>query len=159
MFGSGASRAICGSIAVARPDLLRQWLTEFGPERIVLGADTRDGRVAVNGWQEASAIGVEELIGRFADSGLRQVICTDIAKDGMLSGIRQPPGNAPSRSSVVKAGIWPACTACRCFVFVSVSHIFSTGCGAGDVMSHTMPAISAGAPSSSSRFDCSMLVT
>ena len=62
------------------------WLTEFGPERIVLGADTRDGRVAVNGWQEASAIGVEELIGRFADSGLRQVICTDIAKDGMLSG-------------------------------------------------------------------------
>ena len=74
------------SIAVARPDLLRQWLTEFGPERIVLGADTRDGRVAVNGWQEASAIGVEELIGRFADSGLRQVICTDIAKDGMLSG-------------------------------------------------------------------------
>ena len=86
VFGSGASRAICGSIAVARPDLLRQWLTEFGPERIVLGADTRDGRVAVNGWQEASAIGVEELIGRFADSGLRQVICTDIAKDGMLSG-------------------------------------------------------------------------
>ena len=71
VFGSGASR---------------QWLTEFGPERIVLGADTRDGRVAVNGWQEASAIGVEELIGRFADSGLRQVICTDIAKDGMLSG-------------------------------------------------------------------------
>ena len=86
VFGSGASRAICGSIAVARPDLLRQWLTEFGPERIVLGADTRDGRVAVNGWQEASAIGVEELIGRFADSGLRQVICTDIARDGMLCG-------------------------------------------------------------------------
>ena len=52
----------------------------------VLQIDTRDGRVAVNGWQEASAIGVEELIGRFADSGLRQVICTDIAKDGMLSG-------------------------------------------------------------------------
>ena len=86
VFGSGASRAICGSIAVARPDLLRQWLTEFGPERLVLGADTRDGRVAVNGWQEASAIGVEELIGRFADSGLRQVICTDIARDGMLCG-------------------------------------------------------------------------
>lgn len=86
VFDAGATRAICGSIAVREPEQFAAWLGEFSPERIVLGADTRDGRIAINGWLEASTMGVEELIERFETDGLRQVICTDIARDGMLSG-------------------------------------------------------------------------
>ena len=57
---------------------------------MVLGADTRDGRIAINGWLEAAQMGVEELIESFRNAGLSQVICTDIAKDGMLSGPSVP---------------------------------------------------------------------
>lgn len=90
VFASGAKRAICGSIAVKQPESFREWLAEFGPERMVLGADTRDGRIAINGWLEAAQMGVEELIESFRNAGLSQVICTDIAKDGMLSGPSVP---------------------------------------------------------------------
>ena len=90
VFAAGAKRAICGSIAVKQPESFREWLDEFGPERMVLGADTRDGRIAINGWLEAAQMGVEELIESFRDVGLSQVICTDIAKDGMLSGPSVP---------------------------------------------------------------------
>lgn len=81
---AGANRAICGSIAVAEPDMFQSWLAEFGPEHIILGADIRDGKVATHGWLETSTLGVSELIRKFA--GLSQVICTDISKDGMLQG-------------------------------------------------------------------------
>lgn len=90
VFTAGAKRAICGSIAVKQPESFREWLDEFGPERMVLGADTRDGRIAINGWLEAAQMGVEELIESFRNAGLSQVICTDIAKDGMLSGPSVP---------------------------------------------------------------------
>lgn len=86
VFGAGANRAICGSIAVKEPEMFEQWLRQFGADHIILGADTRDGKVAINGWLESSTVGVEELISRFAGAGLTQVICTDIAKDGMLKG-------------------------------------------------------------------------
>ena len=90
VFAAGAKRAICGSIAVKQPESFREWLDEFGSERMVLGADTRDGRIAINGWLEAAQMGVEELIESFRNAGLSQVICTDIAKDGMLSGPSVP---------------------------------------------------------------------
>ncbi len=86
VFDSGASRAICGSVAVTKPDNFKMWLTEFGPDRIILGADTRDGRIAINGWLESATVGVEELIGQFLPEKLAHVICTDISKDGMLTG-------------------------------------------------------------------------
>lgn len=86
VFEAGAGRAICGSIAVKRPALFEEWLKTYGADRIILGADTKDGRVAVNGWEESSDVDVETLIGRFLPFGLSQVICTDIAKDGMLQG-------------------------------------------------------------------------
>ena len=86
VFDSGARRAICGSVAVTKPEAFKEWLVEFGPARVILGADTRDGRVAINGWLEASTIGVGELIGQFRTEGLSQVICTDISRDGMLTG-------------------------------------------------------------------------
>lgn len=86
VFAAGAGHAICGSIAVRRPDDFRAWLQEFGGSRIILGADVRDGRVAVNGWMEESARTVDDLIASFLPDGLAEVICTDISRDGMLAG-------------------------------------------------------------------------
>lgn len=90
VFNAGASRAICGSVAVTNPELFEGWLTEFGAQKIILGADTKDGKVAIAGWLESSQVGVEQIIERFASSGLKQVICTDIAQDGMLQGPSTP---------------------------------------------------------------------
>lgn len=84
VFGAGAARAICGSAAVAAPDDFRAWLDTYGAGRIILGADIKDGCVATHGWLDTSRVTAEELIGRFP--GLRQVICTDISRDGMLCG-------------------------------------------------------------------------
>lgn len=86
VFDAGASRAICGSIAVRSPELFEEWLRSFGPKRLILGADLREGKVATQGWLESSALSAEELIERFLSAGLCQVICTDISKDGMLCG-------------------------------------------------------------------------
>ena len=77
---------VCGSVAVREPDCLAAWLAEFGGERLILGADLRDGRIAIAGWSEETPLGAAELIGRFRKQGLQQVICTDIARDGMLCG-------------------------------------------------------------------------
>ena len=68
------------------PELFAQWLTEFGPERLILGADIRDGKVAVQGWLEIARATAAELIEKFLPQGVAQVICTDISRDGMLCG-------------------------------------------------------------------------
>lgn len=86
VFSAGADRAICGSIAVGEPEKFREWLVSFGPQRIILGADIKDGKIATHGWLEESALDVCTLIDMFASSGLSQVICTDISRDGMLQG-------------------------------------------------------------------------
>lgn len=86
IFNSGAKRAICGSIAVTQPENFREWLVKFGGERIILGADIKDGKIATHGWVENSELSVYELIDKFTNDGLSQVICTDISKDGMLQG-------------------------------------------------------------------------
>ena len=80
VFDAGARRAICGSVAVRRPDLFAAWLAEFGPGRLILGADVRNGAVAIEGWLESSTLSAPELIGRFIPQGLTQVICTDISR-------------------------------------------------------------------------------
>lgn len=84
VFDHGASRAICGSIAVQKPTEFAAWLDEFTPERVILGADVRNSMVAINGWLEAATITVEALIETFPT--LQQVICTEISRDGMLQG-------------------------------------------------------------------------
>ena len=86
VFAAGAQRAVCGSIAVREPERFAAWLEEFGGERLILGADLRDGRIAIQGWLETTTLSAAELIARFRPQGLRQVICTDIARDGMLCG-------------------------------------------------------------------------
>ncbi len=85
---AGASRAICGSIAVTAPEMFEEWLAEFGEAHIILGADTRDGRggVATHGWLTTSQLTADDLIRRFAAKDLSQAIVTDISRDGMLSG-------------------------------------------------------------------------
>lgn len=86
MFYAGATCGIIGSVAVRKPELMHQWLNEFGADRMILGADVRDRMIAVKGWLEDSAVSIDELIGDFLPDGLSQVICTDISRDGMLQG-------------------------------------------------------------------------
>ena len=85
-FDAGATQAIIGSMAAREPARFRQWLSDWGGERILLGADVRDGRVAVSGWLEETALGVETLVAAFLPDGLKECICTDIGRDGMLAG-------------------------------------------------------------------------
>ena len=87
---AGASRIICGSIAVDDAPLFAQWLQEYGAERMILGADVRNGKVATHGGLKDGGIGVEELVEKFLPDGLSQIICTDISCDGMLQGPNFP---------------------------------------------------------------------
>lgn len=83
---AGAGRIICGSIAVDDRTEFTSWLSEFGPSRIILGADVREGKVATHGWLRDSGLSLEELMGWYVPCGLSQMICTDISRDGMLQG-------------------------------------------------------------------------
>ena len=85
-YNAGADYLIIGSVAVSKPELFARWLDEYGGGRLILGADINDGRVAINGWLEKSKQTIDALIDRFIPHGLREVICTDISKDGMLQG-------------------------------------------------------------------------
>ena len=85
-FSCGAAMVTGGSIAVKDPERMCTWLDRWGAERIILGADTKDGRIAVQGWTEVADHGVEEFILTYLRKGIRKVICTDISKDGMMGG-------------------------------------------------------------------------
>jgi phosphoribosylformimino-5-aminoimidazole carboxamide ribotide isomerase len=91
----GAARVVVGTTAVRDPDLAMRWLHDYGPERLVLALDVRQdatGRwcLPVAGWTSASDASLDELLQRFADAGLRHVLCTDIRRDGMLEGFNLP---------------------------------------------------------------------
>ncbi|MBY6063356.1 1-(5-phosphoribosyl)-5-[(5-phosphoribosylamino)methylideneamino]imidazole-4-carboxamide isomerase [Pseudidiomarina sediminum] len=91
LFDCGVKRVVIGSLAVQQPELVSAWLNEFGSEAIVLSLDVSiadDGTayVATHGWQQTSDLTLTDAIERFLPDGLRHVLCTDIAKDGMLSG-------------------------------------------------------------------------
>lgn len=83
----GADRVVLGTAAVKNPDLVREAIERWGPERIVVGIDARDGKVATHGWQETSELDVIELGHRMAALGVRRVVYTDISRDGMLTGV------------------------------------------------------------------------
>jgi phosphoribosylformimino-5-aminoimidazole carboxamide ribotide isomerase len=85
VFNAGATHAIIGSIAALQPERFEEWLDRFG-SRLILGADVRDGLVAVKGWTSLSQLGVEDLVQRFLPLGLKECIVTDISRDGMLGG-------------------------------------------------------------------------
>ncbi len=85
-FDSGAAMVTGGSIAVKNPDTFLSWINKFGGDRIILGADAKEGKIAVTGWQETTSQDLIPFIGNFLSSGIQKVICTDIARDGMLQG-------------------------------------------------------------------------
>ena len=85
-FDAGAHQITGGSIAVKDPDTFLGWVEKFGADRIILGADVKDEKIAINGWQEKTEIDLFEFLQKYFDKGLRYVICTDIAKDGLMQG-------------------------------------------------------------------------
>lgn len=86
-FNAGASQITGGSIAVKNPDLFKNWITKYGTDKIILGADVNNKKIAVSGWQEDSGLDVFPFVKSYTKLGLHTVICTDIAKDGMLQGV------------------------------------------------------------------------
>jgi phosphoribosylformimino-5-aminoimidazole carboxamide ribotide isomerase len=85
-FALGARQVTGGSIAVRNPSLFESWLEAFGADRIILGADAKDKKIAVGGWEETTALELIPFIQGFYQKGIREVICTDVAKDGLLQG-------------------------------------------------------------------------
>jgi len=85
-FQSGAKQITGGSIAVKNKNLFSNWITKFGTEKIILGADCKNGMIAVSGWQETTEISVFDLIEEYLNKGIQYCICTDVAKDGLLQG-------------------------------------------------------------------------
>ena len=85
-FNSGANQITGGSIAVKNPDVFQNWISKFGAERIILGADCNNEKIAISGWQEESTLEVIPFIKDYQAKGIQYVICTDISKDGMLEG-------------------------------------------------------------------------
>jgi phosphoribosylformimino-5-aminoimidazole carboxamide ribotide isomerase len=75
-----------GSVAVTHPELLERWLVKYGPERIILGADVRNGRISINGWKDDSEQELLPFLKHYVDMGVVNVLCTEISKDGTLSG-------------------------------------------------------------------------
>lgn len=85
-FDCGAAQITGGSVAIHKPLLFEKWLQRYGGEKIILGADVRNGKITVSGWQETTDISVTSFIQSYLQRGVKYVICTDVSKDGMLEG-------------------------------------------------------------------------
>ena len=85
-FASGAKQITVGSIAIKEPRIFKQWLKQYGSEKIILGADVKGDFIAVSGWMETSDKTIVPFIKKYQDEGIQYVICTDISKDGMMEG-------------------------------------------------------------------------
>lgn len=86
VFECGAKQVTGGSIAVKQPDVLERWLSQYGPERIILGADAKNEKIAVSGWEEGTDVWIYDFLETWIDVGVQYVISTDVAKDGLLQG-------------------------------------------------------------------------
>ncbi|MBE7645861.1 1-(5-phosphoribosyl)-5-[(5-phosphoribosylamino)methylideneamino]imidazole-4-carboxamide isomerase [Tenacibaculum finnmarkense genomovar ulcerans] len=85
-FNSGATQITGGSIAVKNPEIFTGWLTKYGADKIILGADCINRKIATHGWLETSEVDVVDFIKEYEKIGVKNTICTDVAKDGMLQG-------------------------------------------------------------------------
>jgi len=85
-FECGARMITGGSIAVKSPDIFESWIHQFGAEKIILGADVKNEKIAVSGWTEDTGLSLFPFLKDYTGKGIRKVICTDISKDGMLQG-------------------------------------------------------------------------
>lgn len=85
-FENGAQMVTLGSVAVKEPQRFEKWLDTYGQEKIILGADAKDEKIAINGWKEDSSINLFSFLHDYIKKGVTKVLCTDISKDGMLEG-------------------------------------------------------------------------
>ena len=86
VFNAGAAMATIGSLAVKHPELLEEWLMEFGADKFLIGADVLDEKIKISGWLEDSGINIFDFIGRMIGLGAINIFCTDISKDGVMQG-------------------------------------------------------------------------
>ena len=85
-FDAGTAMVTVGSIAVTNPQLFLNWIEQYGAERLILGADVRNGKISINGWKEDSSEDLLPFLKQYTDKGVRNVLCTEISKDGTLQG-------------------------------------------------------------------------
>ena len=85
-FEAGAAMVTAGSIAITEPERYLGWLAKYGAERLILGADVRNGRISINGWKEDSDVLLEDFLLRYMQAGTKNVLCTEISRDGTLAG-------------------------------------------------------------------------
>lgn len=109
-FNSGANQITGGSIAVKNPSVFEAWLQNYGSQKIILGADANNQKIAVSGWLEESDFALIPFIENYQNKGISYVICTDISKDGMLQGpaidlYRQILKEVPSIKLIASGGI------------------------------------------------------
>lgn len=83
---NGAQMVTVGSVAVTQPELFLGWLQQLGSERIILGADVKNGRISINGWKEDSSDELIPFLDKYIQKGVQKVLCTEISKDGTLQG-------------------------------------------------------------------------
>ena len=89
-FAAGAAMVTIGSLAATQPELLLSWAQTYGAERFIVGADAHDGRIRIKGWLEDGGMSLQEFIALYMQRGITRVLCTDISRDGMLSGPNIP---------------------------------------------------------------------
>lgn len=85
-FAAGASLVTIGSIAVSQPDTFMRWLDRYGADKVILGADVKNGLVSINGWKEDTSEKLLPFLARYVKAGVKNVLCTEISRDGTLSG-------------------------------------------------------------------------
>ncbi|BCS84143.1 1-(5-phosphoribosyl)-5-[(5-phosphoribosylamino) methylideneamino] imidazole-4-carboxamide isomerase [Prevotella herbatica] len=85
-FEAGASMVTIGSVAVTNRQLFLEWIEIYGAERLILGADVRNGKISINGWKEDSSEELLPFLKQYVDKGVKNVLCTEISKDGTLQG-------------------------------------------------------------------------
>ncbi|HIZ04917.1 MAG TPA: 1-(5-phosphoribosyl)-5-[(5-phosphoribosylamino)methylideneamino]imidazole-4-carboxamide isomerase [Candidatus Phocaeicola gallistercoris] len=89
-FNSGAQMVTLGSVAVKNPELFDAWLNTYGNEKIILGSDVKENRIAISGWKEESPLELMPFLDQYIKKGITKVLCTDISRDGMLRGAAFP---------------------------------------------------------------------
>lgn len=109
-FDAGADMVTIGSLAVKQPETFLRWLDIFGANRIILGADVRNGLISINGWQEEDGEHLIPFVRKYVEKGVVQVLCTDISKDGMLQGpaielYRQVLSSFPDLHLIASGGV------------------------------------------------------
>jgi len=85
-FAAGAKMVTVGSIAVTQPMLFLSWVEKYGADRLILGADVRNGKISINGWKEDSTEDLLPFLNKYYEAGVKNVLCTEISKDGTLQG-------------------------------------------------------------------------